>query len=77
MKVTINRHTVFRFPTRLIVNRITAAILRIKLKKEGLLLTRKQTIQVIKEYRKYKRNHPDWNIAEIIDSDGDTVKITI
>ena len=77
MKITINTRTVFLFPTGLIANRFTAGIVRRKLKKEGIRLTRKQTSLLIKEITRYKKNHTDWNLVEVDNKNGDTVKVKI
>ena len=39
------------FPTALVLNRLTAGIVRKSLKKQGVRLTRKQTVLFIKELR--------------------------
>ena len=77
MKVTVNSNTVFRFPTRLMVNGITASIVRKKLKKSGILLTAKQTRRLVRELFKYKRTHSQWNIVEIESHNDYTVIITL
>ncbi len=77
MKITINTRTVFLLPTGLIANRFTAGIIRRKLKKEGVRLTRKQTSLFIKVIRRYKKNHPDWNLVEVNGKNGDAVKVKI
>ena len=77
MRITINTRTVFLIPTRLVANHIVAGIIRKKLKKQGIILTRKQTSLFLKEFRKYKKSHADWNIVEIYSDDGDTVNIKI
>ena len=66
-----------RFPTGLILNRFTAGIVRRKLKKEGIHLTRKQTVLFIKELKKYKKTHRDWNLVEISENDTNSVIIKI
>ena len=77
MRISVNNRNVFIFPTGLVINRVTSGFIRKKLKKEGLQLTMKQTQLFIKAIRYYKRNHSDWNLVEIEDADGDTVKIKI
>jgi len=77
MKIKINTRVVFRFPTGLIVNRFTAGIIRKRLKKEGVRLTRKQTLQFIKGLKQYKKEHTDWNLVEVNSQNGDTVTIRI
>jgi hypothetical protein len=77
MKITANTRTVFRFPTGLIANGLTAGIIRRKLKKEGIILTGKQTARLIKELKRYKKTHPDWNLVEVDSPTGDTVKVKL
>ncbi|MBO7274589.1 MAG: hypothetical protein J6V22_07010, partial [Clostridia bacterium] len=67
MKISINwdnTKLALRFPTGLVLNRFTAGIVCRKLKKEGIHLTRKQTVLFIKELKKYKKKHRDWNLVE-------------
>lgn len=64
MKVRVNDKTVFMFPTRLAINRLTAGFIRRKLRKKGIKLTRKQTVKMLKAFRKYRRKHPEWNLVE-------------
>ena len=77
MRITVNNRNVFIFPTGLVINRVTSGFIRKKLKKEGLQLTRKQTLLFIKAIKYYKRNYSDWNLVEIENADGDTVKVKI
>ena len=76
MKITINNRTVFRFPTGLVVNRFTASIVRRRLKKEGIHVTGKQFLLCWKECKRYKKEHPDWNLIEVFSKDGNLVNIT-
>ena len=75
MKISVNTRTVFRFPTGLMANGLTAGIIRRKLKKAGILLSRKQTARLIKTLRQYKKTHADWNLVEVDSQNGDTVRI--
>ena len=77
MKITINTRTVFLFPTGLVLNRLTAGIIRRKLKKEGIRLTKKQTLLFIKTIRRYKKSHTDWNLVEVESKNGDTITVRI
>ena len=80
MKISIksdNLKLTLRLPTGLILNRLTAGIVRRKLKKEGILLTRKQTVLFIKELKRYKKKHRDWNLVEISENDTNSVIIKI
>lgn len=66
-----------RFPTGLVLNRFTAGIVRKQLKKEGVNLTRKQTVLFIKELKKYRRHHRDWNLVEVEENGKNSVIIKI
>lgn len=66
-----------RLPTGLILNRLTAGIVCRKLKKEGIYLTRKQTVLFIKELKKYKKKHRDWNLVEVSENDTNSIVIKI
>ena len=80
MKISIKSDDLkltLRLPTGLILNRLTAGIVCRKLKKEGIHLTRKQTVLFIKELKKYKKKHRDWNLVEISENDTNSVIIKI
>ena len=62
-----------RFPTGLVLNRLTAGIVRKSLKKQGVRLTRKQTVLFIKELKKYRRHHRDWNLVEVSENDNHVI----
>ena len=73
MRIKKSNHTVFLFPTWLIINNFTAGIIRKKLKKDGIAVTRKQSITIIKEIKRYKRHNPDWIFAQINEKSGKTI----
>ena len=77
MKVTVNGKTVFMFPTRLAINRLTAGFIRRKLRKEGVKLSRKQTVRMIKTLHKYRKKNPEWNLVEATETDGDSIIVRI
>ena len=80
MKISIKSDDLkltLRLPTGLILNRLTAGIVCRKLKKEGIHLTRKQTVLFIKELKKYKKKHRDWNLVEASENDTNSIVIKI
>ena len=80
MKISINwDNTKFTLclPTRLALNRCTAGMVRRELEKEGIHLTRKQTVLFIKELKKYKKKHRDWNLVEVSENDTNSIVIKI
>ena len=68
---------VLRFPTCFLLNRITAGIMCRVLKKEGVHITQKQAVSLIKEIRRCKTKFRDWNFVEITDNNNDRVIIKI
>lgn len=80
MKISIKSDDLkltLRLPSGLILNRLTAGIVCRKLKKEGIHLTRKQTVLFIKELKKYKKKHRDWNLVEVSENDTNSIVIKI
>lgn len=80
MKISIKSDKlkmVLRFPTGLVINRFTAGIIRKSLKKKGIHLSRKQTVLFIKELKRYKKKHRDWNLVEVTESGTNSVIIKI
>ncbi len=77
MKVTVNHKTMFWFPTRLAINRLTAGFIRKRLRKQGIELTRKQTVKMLKAFRKYRRKHPKWNLVDAREAGGDHVIVRL
>ena len=61
------------FPSALVLNRLTAGIVRKSLKKQGVRLTRKQTVLFIKELKKYRRHHRDWNLVEVSENNNHVI----
>jgi hypothetical protein len=70
MIIKKNNHTVYLFPTRLILNNFTAGIIRRKLKKDGINVTKKQILPIIKEIKRYKKRNSNWIFAEINEKNG-------
>ena len=77
MKITVNGRTVFRFPTGMIFNSLTAGIVKKSLKKDGINLTRKQTAMLIKEIKRYRRTHADWYLVEVYEKSGEVIRVKI
>ena len=75
MRITKNRRVIFRFPTCFIANCFTLGAIRRKLKKNGIILSRKQTKAAVKGLKRYKKSHEDWNLVEVFSPRGDIVDI--
>ena len=80
MKISIKwdkRKLTLRFPTGLVLNRLTAGTVRRKLEEEGIHLTRKQIVLLIRELKLYKKRHRNWNLVEVQESNGGSVVVKI
>ena len=77
MKIVRNSKVIFSCPTALLANVATIALIRTILKRAGLPISIKQTIMLMREMRKYKKSHPDWNLAEIEQKNGDIITIDV
>ena len=80
MKISIKSDKskmVLRFPTGLVINRLTAGIIRKSLKNKGIHLSREQTVLFIKELKNYKKTHRDWNLVEITENDKNSIIIKV
>lgn len=65
----------FYLPTGIVLNRFTAFFLPSFLKKQNIHVTTEQILTFSKALRKYKRKHPDWNLAEVSTVKGEYIKI--
>ena len=73
MIIKKNNHTVYLFPTGLILNNFTAGIIQRKIKKDGINVTKKQILPIIKEIKRYKKHNSDWIFAQINEKNGNTI----
>lgn len=77
MRINKNNHTVFIFPTGLIINKFTMVIIHIKLKKEGINIPRRQILPIVKEIKRYSKHNPNWNFIEINEKSGISISFRI
>ena len=69
MIIKKNNHTVFLLP-----NNYIAGIIRKKLKKEGINVTKKQALRIINELKRYNKRHPNnRNFVEINEKNGSSI----
>ena len=64
-------------PSCLLFNRVSAAIIHSKMKKEGKNIKTKDLVKFFKALNKYRRRHRDWVIVDILSSENDSVKIKL
>ncbi len=73
MIIKKNNHTVYLFPTGLILNNFTAGIIQRKIKKDGINVTKKQILPIIKEIKRYKKRNSNWIFAQINEKNDNTI----
>ena len=64
-------------PSGLVLNRLTAGFALKFLKESGLDITKEQAIAFIRELNRYRRQHPEWVLAEVQSPDGKYVEIKL
>lgn len=64
-------------PSELVLNRVTAGLVRKHLKECGLTVSKKQTVAFLKTLNRYRRKHPEWVLVEAQSSDGTYVQIKL
>ena len=64
-----------RFPTGLLLNRLTAHFAARMLQKYGLHLTGRQLSAFMRELKRWKRRHKDWVLVEVDSADGEYIQI--
>ena len=67
----------FRIPLGLVFNRMTAGFIARRAQKEGTNISKKQLRALIKEVKKYKKNHKNWKLVEVDSVDGLHVEINL
>ena len=81
MRIYINEESgkkwKFRIPLGLAFNRVTAGFIARRAQKEGTNISKKQLRALIKEVKKYKKNHKNWKLVEVDSADGLHVEINL
>lgn len=67
----------FRLPSGLALNPVTAMFLPGIMKQNGVALTRKQALAIVRAINQYRRRHPDWKLVEVESTSGEYVEIVI
>lgn len=67
----------FRIPLGLAFNRVTAGFIAKRGQKEGTNISKEQLRALIKEVKKYKKNHKNWKLVEVDSADGVHVEINL
>ena len=65
------------FPTGLVLNRVTAAIGSVQLRKENISISAEQLHVLFRTIKDYKKAHRDWKMVEVQSSEGDMVEIVM
>ncbi|MBP3569268.1 MAG: hypothetical protein J6K04_08910 [Lachnospiraceae bacterium] len=70
-------HHDIRIPTGLALNRATIGIISKVCEKNGVNISKKQLLVLLKALRDYKRDHPHWKLVEVEEADGEHVEIIL
>ena len=65
------------FPTRLLLNNITAAIFASACKKKQVPISRAAINTMLRSILDYRKQHPDWVLVDVQSADGETVYIKL
>lgn len=65
------------FPSGVVFNRLSAAVLPGILEKNGITVTRAQATALVKALNQCRHRFRDWDLVEVCDSDGDYVLVKI
>ena len=66
-----------RLPSGLALNPVTAMFLPGAMKQNGVEITRKQALAMVRAINQYRRAHPDWKLVEVEGIGGEYVEIVI
>lgn len=64
-------------PTGLICNHLTAFIAARMAVEVGIKLSPGQLVRLFTELKRYKKQHPEWVLAEVHSADGDYVSVKL
>ena len=64
-------------PTGVALNRVTAGVLSKLLQKNGVVIQKKQLLELMKAVKDYKKTHPDWKLVEVDEADGEHVEVIL
>lgn len=77
MKIRISEGFCLRLPTGLLLNGVTAPLVAKALREQNIHLSAKDVRQLLRSVRKYKKEHPDWVLAEVCGTNGKQVVIQL
>ena len=77
VKQTEGKNIRLMFPSRLILNRATAAFVPLALKDSDLKITRQQAYAMIRVILDCRRRFPDWTLAEVDTADGEHIRVKL
>ena len=81
MKVTVKQTPqkafCIKLPTGLALNRPVAWVLARKLRKQDVHISSKDLYRFMKAVRCYKKEHPEWLLAEVNSADGERISVML
>ena len=64
-------------PTGLALNHATLGFVSKLCQKNGVNISKKQLLVLLKALKDYKKTHPDWKLVEVDELDGEHVEIIL
>ena len=77
MQIKVDNAVDLRLPTCLALNALTAAAFARKLRQEGCDISAAQLRVFFREVRRYRRDHPEWDLVEVLSDDRKMVRIRL
>lgn len=77
VKKSSGKDVCLRFPTSLLIGRLSATMIATKLRKQNADISGKQLYILFRAIKTYKAQHPEWILLEAENRDGETVEIII
>lgn len=77
MQIKVDNAVDLRLPTGLALNGLTAAVFARKLRQEGCDISAAQLRVFFREIRRYRREHSEWDLVEVLSEDREAVRIRL
>ena len=81
MKIHIKDNNRFRFrmhlPSVLVLNPLSARLIAKRLRKQGLGITGRQAAAFSKSLNRYRREHPEWLLVEVLECNGTQITVQL
>ena len=77
MQIKVTNAIDLRLPTVLALNGLTAALFAPKLRQQGHDISAAQLGAFFRAVRRYRREHPEWDLVEVLSEGEEAVRIRL